>query len=61
MRFNDILAEVLIILLFFLFSLTLKKFILFWRVEIKKGYTRTKVSNYLLALIAACPAIHKLH
>ena len=27
--------------MFFLFSLTLKKFVLFWRVEIKKGYTRT--------------------
>ena len=34
-------VDFLIILLFFLFSLTLKKFVLFWRVEIKKGYTRT--------------------
>ena len=34
-------VDFLIILLFFLSSLTLKKFVLFWRVEIKKGYTRT--------------------
>ena len=49
----------LIILLFFLFSLTLKKFVLFWRVEIKKGYTRTVINYFPLSRIAACAAARR--
>ena len=44
----------LIILLFFLFSLTLKKFVLFWRVEIKKGYTRTWTKTLLFHYNSRC-------